>query len=92
MKICLDIELARHVPVDGGRSLEELSESCGVDKRILRELALHTVSLVLTHAGPVLRLLAQNGIFQQTDDGQWRHSALSKTMENPPFRSWMTSM
>ncbi|KAI0908743.1 S-adenosyl-L-methionine-dependent methyltransferase [Ustulina deusta] len=77
LKICLDIELARHVPVDGGRSLEELSESCGVDKRILR---------------PVLRLLAQNGIFQQTDDGQWRHSALSKTMENPPFRSWMTSI
>ncbi|TGJ85663.1 hypothetical protein E0Z10_g3098 [Xylaria hypoxylon] len=77
LKICLDLELARHVPLEGGRSLEELSESCGADKRVLR---------------PVLRLLAQNGIFEQTDDAQWCHSALSKTMENPPFRSWMTSI
>ncbi|KAI0533767.1 S-adenosyl-L-methionine-dependent methyltransferase [Xylaria digitata] len=54
LKICLDIELARHVPLDRGRSLEDLSESCVVDKR--------------------------------------HHSALSKTMENPAFRSWMNSI
>ncbi|KAI1127102.1 S-adenosyl-L-methionine-dependent methyltransferase [Nemania abortiva] len=77
LRICLDLGLASHLPLNEERSLDELSDSCGADKALIR---------------PVIRLLSQHGIFEQTGSTTWQHSELSRVITDASFASWMTSI
>lgn len=46
----------------------------------------------LTILGPLLRVLAQHGVFIQEADGRWYHTQKSEVLTQKPFRAWLNSM
>jgi hypothetical protein len=81
------------MPIDQPQTLDKLARATSCDSRILRQsLSEHVGQERLTGPGPVLRILAQNGIFSQDQDGNWQHTAMSKVITQAPFRAWLNSM